>query len=183
MPIGRAGAPLPTSPPSREPKHELQRAGLSTDGGRIAPDRARIARACHREQRAYTRTGEARRYSGPQQTCPSRGPRTGSAMRVFRVDGGIMPANLRHKHRGHRTTEKARIKKAPSLCSGLSIKSLAVTYSRTGRPRTTIGAEWFHFRVRNGFGWFPLAMAARQTGNNLCAIEHCAVAQKRLSVI
>ena len=26
-----------------------------------------------------------------------------------------------------------------------------------------IGAERFHFRVRNGIGWFPLAMAARQT--------------------
>ena len=33
-----------------------------------------------------------------------------------------------------------------------------------GRPHTTIGAERFHFRVRNGIGWFPLANAARQTG-------------------
>ena len=43
-------------------------------------------------------------------------------------------------------------------------RSLAVTYSRTRRPRTTIGAEQFHFRVRDGIGWFPLAIAARQTG-------------------
>ena len=33
-----------------------------------------------------------------------------------------------------------------------------------GRPHTIIGAERFHFRVRDGFGWFPLAIAARQTG-------------------
>ena len=44
------------------------------------------------------------------------------------------------------------------------IKSLAVSYSHMGRPHTTIGAERFHFRVRNGIGWFPLAIAARQTG-------------------
>ena len=37
-------------------------------------------------------------------------------------------------------------------------------YSHMGRPHTTIGAERFHFRVRNGIGWFPLAIAARQTG-------------------
>ena len=43
-------------------------------------------------------------------------------------------------------------------------KSLAVSYSHMGRPHTTIGAERFHFRVRNGIGWFPLAIAARQTG-------------------
>jgi hypothetical protein len=33
-----------------------------------------------------------------------------------------------------------------------------------GKCHTTIGAERFHFRVRNGIGWFPLAIAARQTG-------------------
>ena len=44
------------------------------------------------------------------------------------------------------------------------IKSLAVSYSHMGRPHTTIGAERFHFRVRKGIGWFPLAIAARKTG-------------------
>ena len=44
------------------------------------------------------------------------------------------------------------------------IKILAVSYSHMGRPHTTIGAERFHFRVRNGIGWFPLAIAARKTG-------------------
>jgi hypothetical protein len=38
-----------------------------------------------------------------------------------------------------------------------------VTYSGMACGHTTIGAERFHFRVRNGIGWFPLAMAARQT--------------------
>ena len=42
--------------------------------------------------------------------------------------------------------------------------SLAMTYSHMRRPHTTIGAEQFHFRVREGIGWFPLAMVARQTG-------------------
>src|SRR6185503_310663 len=28
---------------------------------------------------------------------------------------------------------------------------------------TTIGAERFHFRVRNGIGWFALAIATRRT--------------------
>ena len=50
------------------------------------------------------------------------------------------------------------------MCCGFCIKSLAVSYSHMGRPHTTIGAERFHFRVRNGIGWFPLAIAARQTG-------------------
>ena len=43
-------------------------------------------------------------------------------------------------------------------------KSLAVTYFHIDKVDTSIGAERFHFRVRKGIGWFPLAMAARQTG-------------------
>ena len=38
-----------------------------------------------------------------------------------------------------------------------------MTYSGMPERHTTIGAERFHFRVRNGIGWFPLAIAARQT--------------------
>ena len=45
------------------------------------------------------------------------------------------------------------------------MRSLAVTYSCMAKDHTTIGAERFHFRVRKGIGWFPLAMAARQTGS------------------
>ena len=47
----------------------------------------------------------------------------------------------------------------------LTFKSLAVTYSCMPEGHTTIGAQRFHFRVRNGIGWFPLAIAARQTGS------------------
>jgi hypothetical protein len=55
------------------------------------------------------------------------------------------------------------IKKAPFLAKrGFLFKSLAMSYSHMGRPHTTIGAERFHFRVRNGIGWFPLANFARQ---------------------
>ena len=44
-------------------------------------------------------------------------------------------------------------------------RSLTVTYSHMATSHTTIGAERFHFRVRNGIGWFPLAFAVRQKGN------------------
>ena len=58
-----------------------------------------------------------------------------------------------------------RDKKTPvSSIPGFTVKSLAVTYFHMGRPHTIIGAEQFHFRVRDGIGWFPLAKAARQTG-------------------
>ena len=39
---------------------------------------------------------------------------------------------------------------------------LAVSYSRMGRPHTTIGATAFHFWVRHGIRWDHRAMAARQ---------------------
>ena len=42
-------------------------------------------------------------------------------------------------------------------------RTLAVTYSGMPERHTTIGAERFHFRVRNGIGWFPLAIATRET--------------------
>ena len=50
------------------------------------------------------------------------------------------------------------------MVAAFSNKILAVSYSHMGRPHTTIGAERFHFRVRNGIGWFPFAIAARKTG-------------------
>lgn len=46
--------------------------------------------------------------------------------------------------------------------SGLHIKAGGVLLSH-GNSHTIIGAERFHFRVRNGIGWFPFAMAASQT--------------------
>src|SRR3569623_792426 len=58
--------------------------------------------------------------------------------------------------------------KARSKLIGPSeIKPLAVTYSRM-RMHTTIGAGAFHFRVREGIGWFHTAMAARETLESRC---------------
>ena len=38
---------------------------------------------------------------------------------------------------------------------------LATTYSHKTYRLTTIGAEAFHFRVRNGTGWFHFALVTR----------------------
>jgi hypothetical protein len=55
----------------------------------------------------------------------------------------------------------AMYKKEPRPCYHGRGVYLATTYShRTYRP-TTIGAEAFHFRVRNGTGWFHLALVTR----------------------
>ena len=54
-------------------------------------------------------------------------------------------------------------KNPPTFPSGGSVGILAVTYSHLAYGQTTIGAERFHFRVRNGIGWFPPAMTARKT--------------------
>ena len=49
-------------------------------------------------------------------------------------------------------------------CRGvLHNKSLAMTYFHTG-IRTIIGAELFHGPVRDGKGWFQLAMVTRHEG-------------------
>ena len=65
---------------------------------------------------------------------------------------------------GEVTARRFNEKTPDPMDRGLVFKSLAVTYSHMGRPHTTIGAERFHFRVRKGIGWFPLAIAARQIG-------------------
>ncbi len=42
------------------------------------------------------------------------------------------------------------------------IQCLAMTYSHMGKPHTTIGDLSFHFRVRDGIGWFQHSMVTRQ---------------------
>ena len=42
-----------------------------------------------------------------------------------------------------------------------------MSYSHMGRPHTTIGAEQFHFRVRDGIGWVTFAMVTKQTGMHI----------------
>ena len=53
------------------------------------------------------------------------------------------------------------MKKAPNRRRwGLSDNSLTMSYFHTG-TRTIIGAEAFHFPVRDGKGWDHLAMVIR----------------------
>ena len=54
------------------------------------------------------------------------------------------------------------------------MKCLAVSYFHMGKPHTIIGAERFHYRVRDGIGWFPLAIATkqnRQSRESLCSLS------------
>ena len=39
-----------------------------------------------------------------------------------------------------------------------------MTYFHMATCHTIIGAERFHFRVRDGIGWFTLAIVTKQTG-------------------
>ena len=52
-------------------------------------------------------------------------------------------------------------KNARLLLSKKPGKYLATTYSRGAFRPTTIGAATFHFRVRNGTGWFHYALVTR----------------------
>jgi hypothetical protein len=80
---------------------------------------------------------------------------------LYTVPGS--PATGARRHiLGHQTIPAPRAKKSPppSLLRETG-KYLAATYShRTCRPNT-IGAAAFHFRVRNGTGWFHHALATR----------------------
>ena len=57
-----------------------------------------------------------------------------------------------------------RQKKTQVLRPGFWYKSLAIPYFRMANCHTIIGAKRFHFRVRDGIGWFTLAMVTKQTG-------------------
>ena len=58
-------------------------------------------------------------------------------------------------------------KKKPNAGTGIGFllptKCLAVSYFHMGKPHTIIGAERLHYRVRDGIGWFPLAIATKQS--------------------
>jgi hypothetical protein len=56
-------------------------------------------------------------------------------------------------------------KKARLLLGGLFCnKGLAISYFHMATCHTIIGVKRFHFRVRDGIGWFTLAMFTKQTG-------------------
>ena len=63
----------------------------------------------------------------------------------------------------HRVRVSGKRKTPRRFRRGVLFRILAVTYSHLAYGQTTIGAERFHFRVRNGIGWFPPAMTARKT--------------------
>ncbi len=44
------------------------------------------------------------------------------------------------------------------------IRRLAIPYFRMANCHTIIGTKRFHFRVRDGVGWFTLAMVTKQFG-------------------
>ena len=86
-------------------------------------------------------------------------------------------------HRSESLTRKEKPLKSFDL-RGFSVKSLAVTYSGMPEGHTTIGAERFHFRVRNGIGWFPLAVATRQAFSAMRAVlAHGPLAAIRFSFL
>ena len=92
---------------------------------------------------------------------------------VTPLEGGRVPDLTEKSSERDVAPVRARKKKNPvSLAThGVSFGTLAVTYSSVATGKTTIGAERFHFRVRNGIGWFPLAIAARET----CHDHRCRV--------
>lgn len=47
---------------------------------------------------------------------------------------------------------------------GRLVGRLAIPYFRMANCHTIIGAKRFHFRVRDGIGWFTLAMVTKQFG-------------------
>ena len=70
-------------------------------------------------------------------------------------------------------TNKAKTPRSTRCRGVLHNKSLAMTYFHTG-IRTIIGAELFHGPVRDGKGWFQLAMVTRHEGLRRCACVNVA---------
>ena len=64
--------------------------------------------------------------------------------------------------RAYRNGGRSCIKKEPRSCFHERGIYLATTYSHKTYRLTTIGAEAFHFRVRNGTGWFHFALVTRE---------------------
>ena len=84
-----------------------------------------------------------------------------------------MPANACRKHRGPPPNRNAEgtpdpeNRSARHLLSKMPGEYLAATYSHRAYRPTTIGAAAFHFRVRNGTGWFRRAMTTRGGASRL----------------
>ena len=68
---------------------------------------------------------------------------------------------------GQLLSQSPRQKKTQAWTAWVWYKSLAIPYFRMANCHTIIGAKRFHFRVRDGIGWFTLAMVTKQTGVDL----------------
>ena len=87
-----------------------------------------------------------------------------SAVRLRRTSCVTWQPALRAALRGSRTSHPKPKSPCSNAAGALWFRSLAMTYSHMGKPHTTIGDVTFHFRVRDGVGWFHYSMVARQTG-------------------
>ncbi len=75
------------------------------------------------------------------------------------ADDAILPApKTGHTGSHYPNKKRARLRALACLEPGIY---LATTYSHKTYRLTTIGAAAFHFRVRNGTGWFHRALVTR----------------------
>ena len=86
------------------------------------------------------------------------------------------PAHFRHRPASRARLRRRKEKPPQGDPAGVGCKALAMTYSRM-RMHTTIGAAAFHFRVRNGIGWFHSAMVTRERVEVAvrCGVAHALV--------
>ena len=88
------------------------------------------------------------------------------------------PGRVFHSCHKYTCTPRYIAKKEPGPSDKLEPgKDLATTYSRRTYRPTTIGAAAFHFRVRNGTGWFHHALVTR--GRSWCTMAHAIGLQNR----
>src|SRR5215472_2990330 len=116
------------------------------------------------KQAIYTMSSGCQVRSGRFQLIPSRSIESCAPVRCtvpLVASGGLGRTLTLHRFGYPRCGPKNK-KPPPVSRRGLWFEILAVTYSGMPERHTTIGAERFHFRVRNGIGWFPLAIAARK---------------------
>jgi hypothetical protein len=88
--------------------------------------------------------------------CRSRSRDLGFGRRLHRAFGAWLTGIKKPRH---------------SVWAGAWVWRLAIPYFRMANCHTIIGAKRFHFRVRDGIGWFTLAMVTKQTG--VVGHPHC----------
>jgi hypothetical protein len=97
-----------------------------------------------------------RMFRAKERAAASRGPRVGPG----HVSRGRRPERVAHATRvTRRTTTRTTQLRPPPAGSGLNEDVRRRPTLPRGPPRSTIGAEELNFRVRNGAGCFPFAMA------------------------